>query len=157
MRACAHLLDVTRNIFIALALLSPSGEALSSTYHNIANVTQNELACENKFSGIYQNIISQIKRSKSLEVLPLSCKQQSEINDFKAHDVYLTTGRSKGNATICVTNNQSYPCMFHVARLIDQSNPSEILLTINGDRTPRQHLLNETTERLFLRPTSLIR
>ena len=113
--------------------------------------------CVSRNNGIYGKIAHEIEKSSSAKLMALSCEEIKAIDNIDSTDILLSTGRKDGSPTICVTDNRNNPCMFHIAKVIDNTSSSNLLLNIFGGNTQSYDVLNETTERLFIRPSSIIR
>ncbi len=101
--------------------------------------------------------LSKIKESNLAKLSNISCEEIKSINRMRSEDIMITSGRKRGQSLICLSNDKDYPCK-HIIGII---NPGFIDTTYALSEifsfTPEvPEELNETVERLFLKPSSLI-
>ena len=67
-----------------------------------------------------------------------------------------SSGRKRGKATICLSDEKDYPCKFIIGFINPGFDSATALSEIYSFTPPQSSQLNETVERLFLKPSSLI-
>ncbi len=102
-------------------------------------------------------IIDKITSSEIASPSTLSCEEYRQISSYDENSILLTTGRRRGNYTICLSDDRKIPCKHTIASLGSKSNPGEMLQEVFSYKAKKSSVLNETIERLFLKPSSLIR
>ncbi len=100
--------------------------------------------------------ISKIQSSEMANVSSFSCKEAKEMNKMDGDQIYITSGRKRGKATICLSDEKSYPCKFVIGFINTEFDSATALSEIYSFTPPKSSQLNETVERLFLKPSSLI-
>lgn len=117
------------------------------------------MACESNNNGIYNKLTALLRKSLDVKISNISCDEWQFIDKMNIDDVLLTPSRKNGSKTICVTDTKQYPCKYHIAVIAENASPSDILLNTFNANTQQNNpsVLNETTERLFVRASSIIR
>lgn len=150
-RSQNHLKKISKITLVSLTV------SLLSAIELPLSAVETTTDCVSKNKRIYGEIANRIEKSSSVKLIALSCEDIKAIDNIDSTNILLTTGRKEGSPTICVTDNRNNPCMFHIAKVIDNKNSSNLLLSIFGENIQSYDVLNETTERLFIRPSSIIR
>lgn len=99
-----------------------------------------------------------IEQSRLATYKPLSCVDIKTLTSTNPSSIELTTGRKNGEPVICIGTSRDYPCQYVVGVLKGSLDPTSALASIFSvsQRDPDAPL-NETVERLFIRPAALIR
>lgn len=126
---------------------------LAIPLHAQANTT----ICNSSGGDLYSWIRKRIEASQYSKILPLSCHGLKTIEDYVDEDIQLTSGRKRGKYIICLSNNTKSPCLHQIAELIGYEAPSVLINRIFGAAQTKSEYLNETVERLFLKPSKLIK
>ena len=100
--------------------------------------------------------INKIKDSEMATNNSLSCEQVKDMNTMNSDQISITSGRKRGQATICISDESNYPCKFIIGIIEPQFDSATALSEIYSFTPPKSSQLNETVERLFLKPSSLI-
>ena len=117
----------------------------------------NTITCESSGGDLYSWIQKRIEASEYSKALPLSCDNKKKIEGYENDDIQLTSGRKKGKYIICLSNDKNNPCLHQIAELIGYEAPSVLISRIFGAEQTKSEYLNETVERLFLKPSKLIK
>ena len=112
--------------------------------------------CNASREGIYSTIISKVETSDIATPKEISCTEIIEINKQNPVNLLLTSGRKRGKYTICLSDNSSNPCKYVIGTFNENRNPSDMLSQVFDFPQPKRTQLNETVERLFLKPSLLI-
>lgn len=102
--------------------------------------------------GVLAWTIEKIKAHPQVTLRVLSCSQLAELDSFDPDQLAVTTGRLSGMPLICISSTRSNPCRYVLADLERDADPTQVLTQI-FDYTPTSTILNETVERLFIRPS----
>jgi hypothetical protein len=131
---------------LSLTLASCDTSAQSSAYQ-----------CDSS-SAVVDFVIKKIDQSDLATSEPLACSDIKKLASVNPSLIELTTGRKNGVSVICIGTNRDFPCQFVVGRFNDSLDPTTSLASIFSvsSRDPEAPL-NETVERLFIRPAALIR
>ena len=116
--------------------------------------------CDPIRSRLVISIIEKITRLANVSAVEFNCKSISKINLIEEDSILLTTTRKRGKEYICLhASGNSRPCQIKVGVVENQENPNDILckLTQQDCSNVADSPLTETVERLYLRPSSLIR
>ncbi len=100
--------------------------------------------------------ISKIESSDIATVIPLTCDEEKIMHKMKIDKISITSGRKRGKATICLSDEKDYPCKFIIGNINSEVDATKALSKIYSFTPPQPSQLNETVERLFLKPSSLI-
>ena len=100
--------------------------------------------------------ISKIQSSEMANISSFSCEEAKEMNKMDGDQISITSGRKRGKATICLSDEKSYPCKFVIGFINPEFDAATALSEIYSFTPPQSSQLNETVERLFLKPSSLI-
>ena len=100
--------------------------------------------------------INKIRDSDMAKKKSFSCEQVKEMNNMNSDLISITNGRKRGQATICMSDESNYPCKFIIGIIEPQFDSATALSEIYSFTPPKSSQLNETVERLFLKPSSLI-
>ena len=100
--------------------------------------------------------ISKIQSSEMANISSFSCEEAKEMNKMDGDQISITSGRKRGKATICLSDEKSYPCKFVIGFINPEFDAATALTEIYSFTPPQSSQLNETVERLFLKPSSLI-
>ncbi len=113
--------------------------------------------CSNKINNkVVSWSINKIIKSDIATARPIQCNEVKNLNQMKREQIYITSGRKRGKATICLSDESNYPCKFVIGIIKPQFDASTALSEIYSFTPPKSSQLNETVERLFLKPSSLI-
>lgn len=109
-------------------------------------------------SPLLEFITLKIQQSSLSIVQSLPCVDYKKLSSTNPSLIELTTGRKQGNAVICLGTSREYPCQYVVGIFKEGTDPTSALASIFSvqQRDPNAPL-NETVERLFIRPAALIR
>ena len=116
--------------------------------------------CEPLRSRLVISIINKVTSIANVSAVELNCKSISKINSIEEDSILLTTTRKRGKEYICLhVSGNSRPCQIKLGVVANQENPNDILckLTQQDCSNIADSPLTETVERLYLRPSSLIR
>lgn len=97
-----------------------------------------------------------INTSALTSKMQISCDDLSKINGWQEDKITLTTGRKNGRYTICVSDNEENPCEYILSTFNTTGIPAQLLAETFGIESRRKSVLNETVERLFLKPSRLL-
>ena len=100
--------------------------------------------------------ISKIESSNMANVSSFTCDYAKNMNKMKSDQIFITSGRNRGKATICLSDEKDYPCKFIIGFINPAFDSAKALSEIYSFTPPQASQLNETVERLFLKPSSLI-
>ena len=113
--------------------------------------------CSNEINNkVVSWSISKIIESDMATAQALQCDEVKNLNQMKREQIYITSGRKRGKATICLSDESDYPCKFVIGIIEPQFDSSTALSEIYSFTPPKSSQLNETVERLFLKPSTLI-
>lgn len=135
----------TSMLTIALSLSTPLRTPATTT------------TCTLREGGLYAWIKQKIEASQYSKQVPIECQELKVIEGYKAEEVQITSGRQRGKYYICLTNTKENPCQHKIAELVGYEAPSVLISRIFGASQEKPEYLNETVERLFLRPSRLIK
>tara|TARA_B100000965_G_C19531054_1_gene731127 strand:+ start:826 stop:1215 length:390 start_codon:yes stop_codon:yes gene_type:complete len=100
--------------------------------------------------------ISKISSSSKASLSSFTCDEANLMNKMISDQISITTGRRRGEATICLSDQKEYPCKFIIGIINSEFDSTSALSEIYSFTPPKSSQLNETVERLFLKPSSLI-
>ena len=100
--------------------------------------------------------ISKIESSDMATVSSFTCDDAKNMNRMNSDQISITSGRKRGKATICLSDEKDYPCKFIIGFINPEFDSATALSKIYSFTPPVSSQLNETVERLFLKPSSLI-
>ena len=100
--------------------------------------------------------ISKIESSDMANVSSFTCDDAKNMNKMNSDQISITSGRKRGKATICLSDEKDYPCKFIIGFINPEFDAATALSEIYSFTPPQSSQLNETVERLFLKPSSLI-
>ena len=100
--------------------------------------------------------ILKIKESNLANYESISCDFVQEMNKMVEDKILITSGRKRGKPLICISDDNEYPCKFIIGSINPGIDSSEAIKQIYSFTTPKSSQFNETVERLFLNPSSLI-
>ena len=100
--------------------------------------------------------ISKIESSDMAKVSSFTCDEAKNMNKMNSDQISITSGRKRGKATICLSDEKDYPCKFIIGFINPEFDAATALSEIYSFTPPKSSQLNETVERLFLKPSSLI-
>ena len=116
--------------------------------------------CDPILSPLVISILDKVELLPDVSSVEYGCKLISKINSIEEDSILLTTTRKRGKEYICLhASGNSRPCQVKIGIISSQENPNDVLCKLtqqdcsNVDESP----LTETVERLYLRPSSLIR
>ena len=100
--------------------------------------------------------MDRIRANPAAKARQLSCKEITTIQAANPDSLEVNTGRISGKPVLCMSSSRSTPCQFILADLSEEGDPTSILAEIfNYQQNPT--VLNETVERLFIRPAKYIK
>ena len=112
-------------------------------------------------SPLLSSILKSIKEFDLAEKYDLSCSQYEMISLIPEDSLFISTKRSRGKDQICLTSSKtSGKCTHKIGFFIGEGNPSNKLCRMfNKDCSLNNNplVLTETVERLYLKPSTLIR
>ncbi len=100
--------------------------------------------------------MKKIRISDMATTTSLTCEEVKDMNQMKNENITITSGRKKGKTAICLSDESNYPCKFVIGIIKPQFDAAFALSEIYSFTPPKSSQLNETVERLFLKPSSLI-
>ena len=100
--------------------------------------------------------ISKIESSDLANVSSFTCDDAKNMNKMNNDQISITSGRKKGKTIICISDEKDYPCKFIIGFINPEFDAATALSEIYSFTPPQSSQLNETVERLFLKPSSLI-
>ena len=100
--------------------------------------------------------ISKIESSDMANVSSFTCDDAKNMNKMNSDQISITSGRKRGKATICLSDEKDYPCKFIIGFINPEFDAATALSEIYSFTPPQSSQLNETVERLFLKPSTLI-
>ena len=100
--------------------------------------------------------ISKIESSDMAKISSFTCDEVKNMNKMNSNQIEITHGRKRGKATICLSDEKDYPCKFIIGFINPEFHAAKALSEIYIFTPPQSSQLNETVERLFLKPSSLI-
>ena len=101
--------------------------------------------------------ISMIKASTEAEPAAIKCEEIKKIQKYSTEETFITSGRKKGKYIICLSDTKHDPCKHIIGVITSTFDPSASLVNIFDANQVAPKVLNETTERLYLRPSKLMR
>ena len=120
---------------------------------NYLNAESCDESLENK---VVRWSIIKIKESKLAIFEPISCDLVKQMDKMAEDKILITSGRKRGKPLICISDEKDYPCKFVIGNINPGIDSSEAIKQIYSFTPPQSSQLNETVERLFLSPSSLI-
>ena len=133
-------------ILVSVALQGLSGTEGASARAESCKIT----------SRVIAGSLDRIVASPQAKLRALSCKQIAELEAVNPETLEITTGRLSGKPVICISASRSEPCRYVLAELQQDADPTAFLVEIfNHQQT--SSVLNETVERLFIRPSKYIK
>ena len=120
---------------------------------NYLNAESCDESLENK---VVRWSIIKIKESKLAIFEPISCDLVKQMDKMAEDKIFITSGRKRGKPLICISDQKDYPCKFVIGKINPGIDSSEAIKQIYSFTPPQSSQLNETVERLFLNPSSLI-
>lgn len=112
--------------------------------------------CGIKLNKTLEFVEKRINSSSQTSKMLLSCDDLSRINKWREEEITVTTGRANGKYTICISNDINSPCEYIISTFNSSGIPADMLNDVFGVKTVNRSHLNETVERLFLKPSKLI-
>lgn len=138
-------------------ILSPSILAIALSLSTPPSIQADTTTCTPIKEGLYAWIKQKIEVSQYSKPVSIECQELKVIEGYKDEEVQITSGRQRGKYYICLTNTKENPCQHKIAELVGYEAPSVLISRIFGASQAKPEYLNETVERLFLRPSSLIK
>ena len=100
--------------------------------------------------------IDRIRTSPVVKTRELSCREIGALQAANPDSLEITTGRISGKPVICISASRSQPCQYILADLPENGDPTSMLADLfKYQQNPT--ILNETVERLFIRPAKYIK
>ena len=148
-------------VIIRLLLLSVCSSAVFLASVALANINGQSDECKPSKNLLFTKILSKIENYSLAESYLTTCAQIEEINKIPVEEIRLTTKRKRGKDLICLsTSDNSKPCMYKLGYFTGDRHPDQMLCDMfpdDCDLSDKSIVLTETVERLYLRPSSLIR
>jgi len=111
-----------------------------------------------KPSKLVQFIVSRVGADSNVKPRDLTCDELVQIDATNHDSIEVTTGRKNGESVICVGFSRDKPCQIVLAYIVDNVDSTATLTRIFTVKESRRNVqLNETVERLFIKPAALIR
>lgn len=134
----------------------------SACIHNLLFSQQSALAsipeeCNIPPHSLITWLDNSISQSPLVEAMHLSCDDIAQISAYPLSQVVMTSGRKRGQYVVCLSNEADDPCKHVVAKLLGYEAPAIQLQTVFGLKEQKSEFLNETVERLYFKPSNLIR
>ena len=112
-------------------------------------------------SSLLLFILKSIEEFDLAENYDLSCSQYEMISLIPEDSLFISTKRSRGKDQICLTSSKTTgKCTHKIGFFIGEGNPSYKLCSMLGADCSLNNnplVFTETVERLYLKPSSLIR
>ncbi len=112
-------------------------------------------------SPLLSSILKSIEDFDLAEKYDLSCSQYEMINLISEDSLFISTKRSRGKDQICLTSSKTTgKCTHKIGFFIGEGNPSNKLCKMfetDCSLNNKPLVLTETVERLYLKPSTLIR
>ena len=129
---------------------------VASTPLNHSHATTKD--CQTNISREFEWIKTQIEESTLSNLRKLKCPEQLQISSYSSNDLTITSGRVNRKSVICLSDKESNPCKHVIADLeIWVHNPPVALQEIFNLQKSQTGEMFETVERLFIKPSALIR
>ena len=110
---------------------------------------------------LLSSILKSIEDFDLAEKYDLSCSQYEMISLIPEDSLFISTKRSRGKDQICLTSSKtSGKCTYKIGFFIGEGNPSNKLCKMfetDCSLNNNPLVLTETVERLYLKPSTLIR
>ena len=123
-------------------------------------MNQNPIEANDCFESFKNEVviwsIDKIKTSEMADINTFNCEVVDEMNKMNPEQISITSGRKKRKPVICLSDESDYPCKFVIGFIKPQFDAATALSEIYSFTPPKSSQLNETVERLFLKPSSLI-
>ncbi len=114
-------------------------------------------ACDVRLNNkVVEWSILKIKESNLAQFVNPSCPEAKQMEKMEEEKIFITSGRKRGKPLICISDEKDYPCKFIIGNINPGIESSEAIKQIYSFNPPQSSQLNETVERLFLNPSSLI-
>jgi len=114
-------------------------------------------SCDKKINNkVVEWSIKKIKDSNLAEFVNKSCDEAKQMEKMAEEKILITSGRKRGKSLICISDEKDFPCKFIIGNIYPGIDSSEAIKQIYSFSPPQSSQLNETVERLFLNPSSLI-
>ena len=113
--------------------------------------------CDTQSNSLLTWLDNSISQSALAEPLQLSCADVAQISSYSVSQVVMTSGRRRGQYVVCLSDDPDNPCKHVVAKLLGYEAPSVQLQKVFSLPEKKSEHLNETVERLFFKPSKLIR
>ena len=112
-------------------------------------------------SPLLSSILKSIEEFDLAQNYDLSCSQYEMIGLIPEDSLFISTKRSRGKDQICITSSKTTgKCTHKIGFFIGEGNPSYKLCSMLGTDCSLNNkplVLTETVERLYLKPSTLIR
>ena len=123
-------------------------------------INQNPIEANDCFESFKNEVviwsIDKIKTSEMADINTFNCEVVDEMNKMNPEQISITSGRKQRKPVICLSDESDYPCKFVIGFINPQFDAATALSEIYSFTPPKSSQLNETVERLFLKPSSLI-
>ena len=146
----------TRMTMLTTQIATAFGICISLAWHAPGTKTAASSAGCPITSKVIGWSIDRIRTSPAVKTRELTCKQIGALQSANPDSLEITTGRISGKPVICISPSRSQPCQYILADLPEEADPTSMLAEIfNYRQSPTE--LNETVERLFIRPAKYIK
>ena len=112
-------------------------------------------------NSLIEGLLTRIKVFSLAEPYEINCSQYEKISLIPEDSLFISTKRIRGKDQICLTDSQdSGNCTYKIGYFVGSGNSSYKLcemMKADCSSSDKPALFTETVERLYLKPSSLIR
>ncbi len=112
-------------------------------------------------SSLIKGLLTRIKEFSLAQPYEVNCSQYEKISLIPEDSLFISTKRIRGKDQICLTDSQdSGNCTYKIGYFVGSGNSSYKLcemMKADCSSSDKPALFTETVERLYLKPSSLIR
>ena len=112
-------------------------------------------------NSLIEGLLTRIKVFSLAEPYEINCSQYEKISLIPENTLFISTKRIRGKDQICLTDSKdSGNCTYKIGYFVGSGNPSYKLckmMKADCSSSNKPALFTETVERLYLKPSSLIR
>ena len=138
-----------QEVLLLLILAMSAGLIPTSTSH--------AKECKQGYKKEVAWALNKIETSELSSRVELDCKERAEVSRYKGDDFEVTTGRKGGRYVICASDSRANPCKVVIGVISEGLDPTKALGDIFGATREQPTVLNETVERLYLKPSRIMR
>ena len=146
MSSISRIISISITPFLFFSLLPLKSENQTNVCHK---------------SPLLSSILKSIEEFDLAENYDLSCSQYELISLIPEDSLFISTKRSRGKDQICLTSSKTTgKCTHKIGFFIGEGNPSNKLCRMfekDCSLNNNPLVLTETVERLYLKPSTLIR